>query len=84
MAYSFNNIKVKAGTEFGTTKLVLYCTIGNRIKAINAANQTLTCIGIGYVEIKGADAKSPDILVKIAINNIMLLTENRTSRLNIT
>ena len=75
---------VKAGTEFGTTKLVLYCTIGNKINAINAANHIFTYLGIGYVESNGADAKSPDILVKIAMKRIILLIENNTSKLNTT
>ena len=56
---------------------------GNRIKAIAAASQMLTCIGIGYVENMGAAIKSPVNLVKIAINKIILAAENNTSRLNI-
>ena len=80
--YSLNSTKLSAGTEFGVIKLVLIWTIGNKINAIAAASQTLTCAGIGYVENKGADEKSPDNLVNIAMNNIILLTENRTSRLN--
>ena len=81
---SLNNINVSAGTEFGAEKPVLYCTIGNRINAISAASQIFTCVGIGYVENNGAETNSPDILVKIAMKRIMLLTENNTSKLNIT
>ena len=40
-------------------------------------------IEIGYFENNGALAKSPDNLVNIAINITILLTENRTSKLNI-
>ena len=53
------------------------------MNAIQAASQIFTCIGIGYVEKSGAEAKRPDNLVKIAIKRIILLTENNTSKLNI-
>ena len=49
---------------------------------MQAASQIFTCVGIGYVENNGAEAKRPDSLVKIAIKSIILLTENNTSRLN--
>ena len=47
-----------------------------------AHNQIFTWTGIGYFENKGALAKSPDNLVNIAINKMILLIENRTSKLN--
>ena len=81
---SLKSINVKAGTEFGVTNEEFVCTLGNNMNAITAANQILTCVGIGYVENNGAEANNPDNLVKIAMNKIMLPTENNTSRLNIT
>ena len=80
---SFNKIKVNAGTDVGIEKLVFACTIGNNINAIAADSQILTCAGIGYVENSGADVNNPDNLVNIAIKSIILLIENRISRLNI-
>ena len=53
------------------------------MKAIIAESQILTCVGIGYVEKSGAEVKSPDNLVNIAINKIMFVVENNTSKLNI-
>ena len=83
MLGSLNSINESAGTDVGTVKLVLACTIGNSINAIAAANQTFTCAGIGYVLNNGAAANKPDNLVNIAIKSIIFVVENNTSKLNI-